>query len=128
VLAPAEEKEKVPLYCHLLIVVSLLLRHPICHQSLEMVFQYLVGGVAASLLGFVLLYSFRGKKTTRASMEMTRNGSVKKLENGLCRSGIAGSTDVIIVGAGVAGAALAYSLGKVVLYFLLLFIFIFLET
>lgn len=83
-----------------------------------MVFQYIVGGVVASLLAFVLLFSVRGKKTTRASMDMTRNGSVKTLENGLCRSEIAGSTDVIIVGAGVAGAALAYTLGKVMLYFL----------
>lgn len=77
-----------------------------------MVYQYIVGGVLASLLGFVLLYGFKGKKTTRASMEITRNGCVKTSGNGTCRPETAGSTDVVIVGAGVAGAALAYTLGK----------------
>ena len=80
-----------------------------------MVYQYIVGGVLASLLGFVLLYGFKGKKTTRASMEITRNGCVKTSGNGTCQPETAGSTDVVIVGAGVAGAALAYTLGKVIL-------------
>lgn len=84
-----------------------------------MVYQYIVGVVVASLLGFVLSYSFRGKKniTTPASMEQTtRNGFVKTSENSTRGPEMAGSTtDVIIVGAGVAGAALAYTLGKVIL-------------
>ncbi|XP_041011633.1 squalene monooxygenase SE1-like [Juglans microcarpa x Juglans regia] len=82
-----------------------------------MVYQYIVGVVLASLLAFVLSYSFRsGKKitATRASMDqIKRNGFVKTLENSTCGPEIGGSTtDVIIVGAGVAGAALAYTLGK----------------
>ena len=78
------------------------------------------------MLGFVLLY---GKKTTRASMEITRTGFVSVLDNRICQSEITRSTDVVIVGAGVAGAALAYTLGKVILYFSLqpsLFFFFFL--
>ncbi|XVE67388.1 hypothetical protein DITRI_Ditri08aG0156300 [Diplodiscus trichospermus] len=66
-----------------------------------------VGGVIiASLLGFVFMYfnsSVRGLKKTR-----TTENCVKKTGEG----DVAGATDIIIVGAGVAGAALAYSLGK----------------
>ena len=72
-----------------------------------------VGGVIASLLGFVFLYYnslVRGvKKTRTASMEFPKENCVKKTGNGE----VVGTTDVVIVGAGVAGAALAYSLGKV---------------
>ena len=83
-----------------------------------MIYEYIVGGVVlATMLGFVLLYGVKGKKTTRASMEITRNGFVSILNNGICQSEITRSTDVVIVGAGVAGAALAYTLGKVILYF-----------
>lgn len=80
-----------------------------------MIYEYIVGGVVlATMLGFVLLYGVKGKKTTRASMEITRNGFVSILNNGICQTEIARtrSTDVVIVGAGVAGAALAYTLGK----------------
>lgn len=70
------------------------------------------GVVVASLLGLFLLFSLEGKKTRRVPMEITRNGCVKTLENSTCQPEIAGNTDVIIVGAGVAGAALAYTLGK----------------
>ncbi|KAF3970269.1 hypothetical protein ACB098_07G079700 [Castanea mollissima] len=80
-----------------------------------MIYEYILGGVVlATMLGFVLLYGVKAKKTTRASMEITRNGFVKMLDNGTCQSAseITRSTDVVIVGAGVAGAALAYTLGK----------------
>ncbi|XP_023877787.2 squalene monooxygenase SE1 [Quercus suber] len=78
-----------------------------------MIYEYIVGGVVlATMLGFVLLYGVKGKKTTRASMEITRNGFLNILDNGICQSEINRSTDVVIVGAGVAGAALAYTLGK----------------
>ncbi|KAK6254052.1 hypothetical protein QUC31_015772 [Theobroma cacao] len=76
-----------------------------------MAYQYIVGGVIASLLGFVFLYNslVRGlKKTRTSSMEFPVENRVKKTGNGE----VAGATDVIIVGAGVAGAALAYTLGK----------------
>ncbi|KAB2036097.1 hypothetical protein ES319_D04G199500v1 [Gossypium barbadense] len=79
--------------------------------------QYIVGvgAVIASLLGFLFLYCnslirFRGlsKLKRAASMEFPKGNSVNKTGNS---EGV-GTTDIIIVGAGVAGAALAYSLGK----------------
>ncbi|KAB2088170.1 hypothetical protein ES319_A04G156300v1 [Gossypium barbadense] len=80
--------------------------------------QYMVGvlgGVIASLLGFVFLYRnslirFRGlrKLNRAASMDFPKRNSVNKTG----KSEGVGTTDIIIVGAGVAGAALAYSLGK----------------
>jgi squalene monooxygenase len=42
---------------------------------------------------------------------------LKSSGNGVCRSNFAGNTDVIIVGAGVAGSALAYALAKVITSF-----------
>ncbi|KAG4205881.1 hypothetical protein ERO13_A04G128124v2 [Gossypium hirsutum] len=76
--------------------------------------QYIVGvgAVIASLLGFLFLYcnsltKFRGlRKLKRAATP--KGNSVNKTGNS---EGV-GTTDIIIVGAGVAGAALAYSLGK----------------
>ncbi|WRX15160.1 Squalene epoxidase - like 7 [Theobroma cacao] len=76
-----------------------------------MAYQYIVGGVIASLLGFVFWYNSlvrELKKTRTSSMEFLVENRVKKTGNGE----VAGATDVIIVGAGVAGAALAYTLGK----------------
>ncbi|XP_017971915.1 PREDICTED: squalene monooxygenase-like isoform X2 [Theobroma cacao] len=75
-----------------------------------MAYQYIVGGVIASFLGFVFLYNslVRRLKKTRISMEFPVENCVKKTGNGE----VVGATDIIIVGAGVAGAALAYSLGK----------------
>ncbi|MBA0782172.1 hypothetical protein Gotri_003033 [Gossypium trilobum] len=72
--------------------------------------QYIVvvAGVIASLLGFVFLYynslvRFWGltKLKRRSALELPKENSEA-----------VGTTDIIIVGAGVAGAALAYSLGK----------------
>lgn len=86
-----------------------------------MAYQYIVGVggilIAALFLGFVFLYynSLRGlKKTTRDSMEEF------PLENQVTKTGfgevIAGTTDIIIVGFGVAGAALSFALGKVCIF------------
>ncbi|CAL5434214.1 unnamed protein product [Camellia sinensis] len=78
--------------------------------------QYLLGGVIASLLGFVLLYNSRmktmKKKNRTSSMAIQSHESVKTSVNGSHRAEIDGISDVIIVGAGVAGSALAYTLGK----------------
>lgn len=68
--------------------------------------QYLLGAVVASILGFLLLHvGFHGWK-----------GRARRTA-GKCGSGPVvpgdGGTEVIIVGAGVAGSALAYALGKV---------------
>ncbi|TYH78231.1 hypothetical protein ES332_D04G211000v1 [Gossypium tomentosum] len=82
-----------------------------------MVEQYIVGVavVIASLLGFVFLYynslvRFWGlsKLKRRASMEFPKEN--RRNKNGSGED--VGTTDIIIVGAGVAGAGLAYSLGK----------------
>ncbi|MCL7045736.1 hypothetical protein MKW94_030502 [Papaver nudicaule] len=73
--------------------------------------EYILGGILASLLGFLFLY-FNGKKKNNKKNEI-RDECVKSFINGDLRSkGGSDDTDIIIVGAGVAGAALAYTLGK----------------
>ncbi|KAK0601121.1 hypothetical protein LWI29_021408 [Acer saccharum] len=69
---------------------------------------YMLGAVIASLLGLLFLKISIGKKKSGAStMEAQSNESVME------RSGNGSTdTDSVIVGAGVAGAALAYTLGK----------------
>ncbi|KAH9748730.1 Squalene monooxygenase [Citrus sinensis] len=64
-----------------------------------------LGAVIATLLGFALFYGLKGKKKSIDS-------SMKSSENRICKSDSGKSTDIIIVGAGVAGSALAYTLGK----------------
>lgn len=82
--------------------------------SRMMVDQYFIGGIIAFLLGFALLHNSKRKRDNcRASMEITVNESVSGSESR--RPEVEESTDVIIVGAGVAGAALAYTLAKVIL-------------
>ncbi|KAL5855220.1 hypothetical protein ACOSQ3_005052 [Xanthoceras sorbifolium] len=77
-----------------------------------MVYQYIIG-VVASLLGIALLYSSRGKKKSiEGSMEIQRNECFQSSDNVACPSDFGGNEDIIIVGAGVAGSALAYTLAK----------------
>lgn len=77
------------------------------------------GGVLASCLVLVfVLFSFaekkRKKKKALCSKWVRSNWVAKISENGKCQTeDDAGSAEIIIVGAGVAGAALAYTLGKV---------------
>ncbi|RWW62018.1 hypothetical protein BHE74_00030879 [Ensete ventricosum] len=67
--------------------------------------QYLLGAVFASILGFLLLLvGFHGSKG-RARRTAGKCGSGPLVPGD-------GGTEVIIVGAGVAGSALAYTLGK----------------
>lgn len=70
---------------------------------------YMLGAVVASLLGLLFLtISMRKKKSGASSLEAQSTDSVME------RSGNGSTdTDIVIVGAGVAGAALAYTLGKV---------------
>ncbi|KAB5512026.1 hypothetical protein DKX38_029054 [Salix brachista] len=70
------------------------------------------GAVAAFLFGFVVLYSSRRREKIKASGKTPTKKNLKSSGNGVCRSNFAGNTDVIIVGAGVAGSALAYALAK----------------
>jgi squalene monooxygenase len=83
-------------------------------------YQYILGGIIllASSLAFVfILYSFgeKKKKKVTESNEYAKTSS----ENGICSQEVEGETDIIIVGAGVAGAALAYTLGKVYMFVLI---------
>lgn len=84
---------------------------------------YILGSFIASLLGcFVFLYNLR-RMISKKSKAVMKYGSKEEtaavkssspVKNGRCRKAEDGrTTDVIIVGAGVAGAALAHTLGKV---------------
>ncbi|KAD5318391.1 hypothetical protein R6Q59_000435 [Mikania micrantha] len=73
-------------------------------MELKILEQYIVGGIIATWLSFALIYLLGVKKN--------RPEDVHKQTNQLVRTQNDGATDIIIVGAGVAGAALAYSLGK----------------
>ncbi|KAK0602055.1 hypothetical protein LWI29_029921 [Acer saccharum] len=69
---------------------------------------YMLGAVVASLLGLLFLKSSIGKKKSGAS-----SIEAQSTESVMERSGNGSTdTDIVIVGAGVAGAALAYTLGK----------------
>ncbi|KAJ6744048.1 SQUALENE MONOOXYGENASE [Salix purpurea] len=70
------------------------------------------GAVAAFLFGFVVLYSSRRREKIKASEKTPTKKYLKSSGNGVCRSNFAGNTDVIIVGAGVAGTTLFYALAK----------------
>ncbi|XP_057990394.1 squalene monooxygenase SE1-like [Hevea brasiliensis] len=71
-----------------------------------------MGGIPASVLGFVLLYRSKGVKKTNESWENIGDEVVQISEQVLCQSENATNADIIIVEAGVAGSALAYTLGK----------------
>ncbi|XP_042992528.1 squalene epoxidase 3-like isoform X2 [Carya illinoinensis] len=76
------------------------------------------GGFFASLFGFVLLYSLRRRNCSSANKKQLKRKSFPEVcakqsfSDGESRPLEGSGTDVIIVGAGVAGAALAYTLGK----------------
>ena len=77
-----------------------------------MVDQYIVGGFIATLFAFVLLYSIR-RRTKKALKIVRKDECIKSsVAGGGSLPDLGGDTDVVIVGAGVAGAALAYTLGK----------------
>ncbi|KAA8549889.1 hypothetical protein F0562_001573 [Nyssa sinensis] len=83
-------------------------------MDMKTIDQYILGGAIASLLGFLLFYySFQGnRKSNRASIEIRSDESVKNPDDGECQPETPGNTKIIIVGAGIAGSALACTLGK----------------
>ncbi|EEF30475.1 squalene monooxygenase SE1 [Ricinus communis] len=78
-----------------------------------MEYQYFVGGIIASALLFVLVCRLAGKRQRRALRDtVDRDEISQNSENGISQSEKNMNTDIIIVGAGVAGSTLAYTLGK----------------
>ncbi|EOX92516.1 Squalene epoxidase - like 1 [Theobroma cacao] len=76
-----------------------------------MVCQYLVGGLLASVLGLVLMY--KKIHNSFSSKNVQKENCLMSFDKGITHdSEIGESADIIIVGAGVAGSALAYTLGK----------------
>ncbi|RVX23200.1 Squalene monooxygenase [Vitis vinifera] len=75
---------------------------------------YILGAFFASVLGF-LLYALRDKerKDNRHRHHRADGLVTSSSEIGQCRQDDGFGTDIIIVGAGVAGSALAHTLGKV---------------
>ncbi|WJX52391.1 Squalene epoxidase 1 [Trifolium repens] len=76
-------------------------------------YQYILGGIIllASSLAFVFILCSFGEKKKKKVTESNEYAKISS-ENGICSQEVEGETDIIIVGAGVAGAALAYTLGK----------------
>ncbi|XP_074583928.1 squalene monooxygenase SE1-like [Curcuma longa] len=68
--------------------------------------QYLLGTIMASILMFVLLVGFWGCKRKAHLAPVNRSSCAIRVGKG------GTGTDVIVVGAGVAGSAVAYTLGK----------------
>lgn len=77
--------------------------------------QCIIGGLIALVLGFMLLHRLVGKREQNIATKAPSDVQ-KSSENGACRTD--GPPDVVVVGAGVAGSALAYSLAKVGLLFM----------
>lgn len=76
-----------------------------------MVDQYVIGGFIASVTLGLFLLRILGRKRKKQQVTSARSDQcLTRSENGACQNG---SADVILVGAGVVGSALAYSLAKV---------------
>ncbi|KAM5569778.1 squalene monooxygenase SE1-like [Rosa sericea] len=80
-------------------------------------YEYVLAGVLVSLLGsvffMIITATLNGKKQFKASSGVQSKGFVRMPPNGEFQPEMEEkSTDVVIVGAGVAGAALAYTLAK----------------
>ncbi|PWA92658.1 squalene epoxidase, FAD/NAD(P)-binding domain protein [Artemisia annua] len=78
-------------------------------MELNILEQYILGGIVATWLGFALIY-FLGVRKSEPDDGLDFHKQTSKFTQ--TRHQDDGAIDVIIVGAGVAGAALAYSLGK----------------
>ncbi|KAI3786269.1 hypothetical protein L1987_39830 [Smallanthus sonchifolius] len=78
-------------------------------MELKILEQYILGGIIATWLGFALIY-FLGVKKNKSDEDLDFHKQTSELVQTRLQND--GATDIIIVGAGVAGAALAYSLGK----------------
>jgi len=86
--------------------------------------------MACSFAFLYFVYSFGAKKVTDSSLNHVKSNECKKKssENGTCSHQAAESAEIIIVGAGVAGAALAYTLGKVQGFYSCIFLSLFVSS
>ena len=64
-------------------------------------------------MGLIIVYHAKGKKKVNVSKDFQRDRTLKSSERGMGKLCNVESPDIIIVGAGVAGSALAYSPGEV---------------
>lgn len=80
-------------------------------MKLDMMEQYVLGCFIALVLGYILLQRFTDKNIKKAA---PRDAGVEACPDKVVREAD-GPPDVVIVGAGVAGSALAYTLAKVCL-------------
>lgn len=80
---------------------------------------YVLWTFFASLFGIVLLFVLRGRnyKDNASVKKKTKKNlfedQAKSYSDGDFQAGIGSGTDIIVVGAGVAGSALAHTLAKV---------------
>lgn len=86
---------------------------PWARDTAEMADQYALGWILASLLALIALFRVvaKGKREggSSARIECVKSAVTSGWDSGSADS----NADVVIVGAGVAGSALAYTLGKV---------------
>ncbi|XP_057783216.1 squalene epoxidase 3-like [Salvia miltiorrhiza] len=80
-------------------------------MELDMMEQYVVGGFIALVLGLMLLQRLRRGGDKNIKKAAVRDAGVEACSDKVVR-GADGPPDVVIVGAGVAGSALAYTLAK----------------
>lgn len=82
-------------------------------------YYYVLGSLVASVMAMGLLYNLLAKRNGRGegNAAATTTTTTTTEISGECRSKNDADADVIIVGAGVAGAALAHTLGKVRIVF-----------
>lgn len=90
-----------------------------------LIFGLVLGLVALYNLGLFTLYNFVMKTRTDSSDTTSDCLTSNSVVNQECESDHFADTDVIIVGAGVAGAALAHTLGKVTNHFFCSHFFLF---
>lgn len=74
-------------------------------------YHYILGGTLAFVVWLVLLYGSR-RRNQREKFWLKNSLQHEKCESDMT----SGITDIIVVGAGVAGSSLAYALGKVKIF------------
>ncbi|KDP37618.1 hypothetical protein JCGZ_06961 [Jatropha curcas] len=74
-------------------------------------YKLVMGGIIASIWALILVYRLRGKDN-RVPVKSFKDEKLKRGRKEICPTEMAATPDIIIVGAGVAGSALAYALGK----------------